>query len=329
MKAAELTLEQIKARMTDEQRRDMAEIIQNEVKRREGMKQQRSYGARPLEKSDVRGAKFGRSLNAEGMGEVYSEIQDKVKNLRMQQIDQKLAEARKLGRQVPRAAGGGIKWSVLTNKNTLLVGGIVLLAFLKIVTASHTMTPSQTKPAAAPAATDAVPVDETAQSTDQTQSTPAAAAPQTAAPVANAKPGNWTVAEKQVLSELDARRVDLERRRQILDQREEDLKQQSQTLSERLAELKTLSGHMSQVRKERDNQYEARLEQLANVYGSMAPAEAAPLVNKLDEETALALLKRMPGKRMGQILSLMEPERAVQLTRVLSDKTKLDELPIK
>ena len=44
---------------------------------------------------------------------------------------------------------------------------------------------------------------------------------------------------------------------------------------------------------------------------SMAPNEAAPLIAKLDEKTALALLKKLPSKRMGQVLSAMDPDKAV------------------
>ena len=130
----------------------------------------------------------------------------------------------------------------------------------------------------------------------------------------------WSMAEKQVLTELDARRVELERKRQLLDEREADLKQQSAALQERVAELRTLSAQVNQVRKESDTEYESRMEQLASVYVSMAPNEAAPLMAKLDDQIALALLKRMPGKRMGQILSVMDQDRAVLLTKILTDR---------
>jgi flagellar motility protein MotE (MotC chaperone) len=55
----------------------------------------------------------------------------------------------------------------------------------------------------------------------------------------------------------------------------------------------------------------------------MAPKEAAILIAKLEPEIALSLLERMPGKRMGQILSLMDPARAIELTKGLSDKKQL------
>lgn len=322
-----LTLDELKARMTEEQRRDMAEIVANEVKRRESMKQAQG-GARPAQKSGVRSSRISRGLGAEGLGEVYGEIQDRVKELRMKELDDKLAQAKTISRQVPRPARSGKGRIALFSPRNLLILGIVTLGILKIALGAKGPSTGSAKTEAPAVAAIEQPVSET----------PAAASPVAQAKLESAAPAlapiadgadrrlvGWSVAEKQVLTELDARRVELERRRQELDQREEDIKNQAQALAERLAELKSLSTRVSQVRKERDNQYEARLEQLANVYGSMAPNEAAPLVGKLDEETALALLKRMPGKRMGQVLSAMDPERAVELTKVLSDKNKLEE----
>ena len=339
MGALGTTLEDIKARMTEEQRRDMAEIIQAEVNRREGMKKQGNHGARPAEKSGVRSSSLSNGLSASAIGEIYHGIDDKIKNLRLQKLDEKIANARRLEhqavREVPRKTGGRAP-RTLISRNGMLVLGIVLLATLKVASASGAFSsgtkPSEPEVAQASEQSLALAKDTVAPAPDSSSN---AAQAQTAVVHSPAeitvdrKAGNWTPAEKQVLTELDARRVELEKRRQALDQREEDIKNEAQALAERLAELKTLGTRMSQVRHERDNQYEARLEQLANVYGSMVPNEAAPLVNKLDEDTALALLKRMPGKRMGQILSLMEPGRAVDLTRILSDKNKLDDVPAK
>lgn len=321
------SIDELKARMTEDQRRDMAEIVANEVKRREGMKTQaKSYGPRPAARSQVRSSKMSNALPADALGEMYADVKNTVSDMRKKQIDQQLAETRALAsRRVMPARGGANAYSKLLNGKTLLVLGVVTLGVLKMGFASGAFaSKTETAPVAA------IDTLQTATVIDA----PKEIAPTQAAPIApiamNDTPrvaGSWTTSEKQVLTELDARRVDLERRRQELDRRESEIEAQGQALAERIAELRTLVTKVSQVRKEKDNQYEARLEQLANVYGSMAPNEAAPLVSKLDEETSLALLKRMPGKRMGQILSLMDSERAVHLTQLLSEKGTLDEVP--
>jgi flagellar motility protein MotE (MotC chaperone) len=142
-------------------------------------------------------------------------------------------------------------------------------------------------------------------------------------PSMNVANGSLTEAEKRVLLSLDDRRVELERRKASLDKKEAEIKKQTRVLAERMAELRSLTARLAEVREEKDRKYDVRMEQLAGVYGSMAPNEAAPLIAKLDEKIALALLQRMTGKRMGQILSVMDPEQAVALTKSLTDRQKL------
>ena len=123
--------------------------------------------------------------------------------------------------------------------------------------------------------------------------------------------------------QLDNRRVELEKRKQILDQKEGEIQQQAQLVSEKVAELKSLITKLSTIRKEKDHKYNARMEQLASVYSAMTPQESANLIAKLDNDIGLALLERMPGKRMAQILGVMDQNRALELTKHLTDKKKL------
>ncbi|MCB0358142.1 MAG: hypothetical protein KDD44_00845 [Bdellovibrionales bacterium] len=134
---------------------------------------------------------------------------------------------------------------------------------------------------------------------------------------------NVSESERQLLTDLDARRVELEKRRENLERREQEVAAQESELVARLTELRTLTRTLQENRKQLNHRYEARMEQLANVYGSMAPSEAAPLIAKLDDTIALALLQRMPGKRMGQILSLMEQQRAIELTKMITERGQL------
>jgi flagellar motility protein MotE (MotC chaperone) len=88
----------------------------------------------------------------------------------------------------------------------------------------------------------------------------------------------------------------------------------------RLTELKELSERLKAEREKGEKQRNVQLDQLANVYGSMNPPEAAHLLEQLDINIAHSLIQRMPEKRIGQILSLMNAERALELTNRLSSK---------
>lgn len=130
----------------------------------------------------------------------------------------------------------------------------------------------------------------------------------------------WSKEEVKVLTALDSRRVELEERGARIEQRESDFSAKERELAVRLTELKELSEKLKVEREKGDKQRGSQLEQLANVYGSMNPPEAAHLLEQLDIQVSLSLIERMPEKRIGQILALMNPQRALELTNLLSQR---------
>lgn len=130
----------------------------------------------------------------------------------------------------------------------------------------------------------------------------------------------WSKEEAKILTALDSRRVELEERGARLDKREEEFGARERELAVRITELRELSERLKLQREKGEKQRAAQLDQLANVYGSMNPPEAAHLLEQLDIQVCLSLIERMPEKRMGQILSLMNPQRALELTNLLSKR---------
>ncbi len=124
--------------------------------------------------------------------------------------------------------------------------------------------------------------------------------------------------EITVLTSLDSRRAELEERAKRIEKKEEEVEKRDQEFAVRLAELRDLSSRLKLSRDEGARKKSSQLDQLANVYIAMNPKDAADLLAQLDEAIALELLQRMPEKRMGQILPLMSPDRALRITRMLS-----------
>ncbi|MCB0333170.1 MAG: hypothetical protein KDD55_06695 [Bdellovibrionales bacterium] len=129
---------------------------------------------------------------------------------------------------------------------------------------------------------------------------------------------NYSKEEIRILTALDARREELQERSRKLDLREEDVSRKDREFAARLTELRDLTEKLKIARERNEKQRNNQIEQLSNVYGSMNPTEAAELIEQLDVTIALKLLERMPEKRIGQILSLMSPDRALTITRMLS-----------
>jgi flagellar motility protein MotE (MotC chaperone) len=143
----------------------------------------------------------------------------------------------------------------------------------------------------------------------------------TIAPQVNTGP-QWSKEEVKVLTALDHRRAELEERSARVEQRELELVNRDRDIAARLTELKELTERLKIERQKGDKQRSAQLDQLANVYGSMNPPEAAHLLEQLDMQVCLSLIERMPEKRIGQILSLMNAQRALELTNLLSKRSR-------
>lgn len=128
--------------------------------------------------------------------------------------------------------------------------------------------------------------------------------------------------EVRLLTSLDARRTELEEKSKRIDERDQDLRRAEQEYAARLTQIRDLTDRLKQDREKNEKKRNAQIDQLANVYGSMSPNEAAELIEQLDITIALSLLERMPEKRIGQILALMSAEKALTITRMMSERSK-------
>lgn len=141
-----------------------------------------------------------------------------------------------------------------------------------------------------------------------------------AVPLVRQSGPEWSKEEVKVLTALDHRRTELEERSSRLDQKEMEITARDRDVAVKLNELKELTDKLKIEREKGDKQRNGQLDQLANVYGSMNPPEAAHLLEQLDIQVALSLIQRMPEKRMAQILALMNAQRALELTNLLSQR---------
>lgn len=128
--------------------------------------------------------------------------------------------------------------------------------------------------------------------------------------------------EVRILTSLDSRRAELEERAKAQEAKAQELSNQEKEIAQKLMELKSLSQRLGDDRTKSDVKRTAQIEQLANVYGSMGPAEAAALIEQLDISISLDLISKMPEKRIGQILSLMSKDKALEITKLLSSSRK-------
>ncbi len=355
-------LSDLKAKMNDQQRQDMAEIIQNEIIRRENLKDNNksrqntkgdSMNLQTYNRSKVSSSKMSNSLTQAELTEMYQDTDKNIQELRVKTLESKLNkaknEAKKFGVPTLRARDSYKMPNLsFTNKLGNNVKGILFAVFFLSILGVRTFysissnsTLSVNNQTTSKANVESSKEDKVLLSSQSEGDLKPALNSNSRASLVDTKGalvgGDIPIDSDSVFEntktknsntsdfnlQLDQRRVELEQRRLVLDEKEKELKIQMNLISEKTTELKSITAKLNNLRKEKDHQYEARLEQLASVYGSMSPNEAANLITKLDDDIALGLLERMPGKRMAQILGVMDQNRAIELTKVLTKSKKL------
>ncbi|WP_353211789.1 hypothetical protein [Rhodovarius sp.] len=146
---------------------------------------------------------------------------------------------------------------------------------------------------------------------------PAASAPPIqAAPAAQAPPA--AQAERELLENLRARRLELDRQAEELAQRELLLGATERRMAERVNELRLLQAGLEGEVRARDEREEARIRQLVRVYEAMRPRDAAAILDDLDMPILLQVIERMREAKASPVLAAMRPERARAATAELS-----------
>jgi flagellar motility protein MotE (MotC chaperone) len=123
---------------------------------------------------------------------------------------------------------------------------------------------------------------------------------------------------RELLGAVERRQAELEARARELDQRAERLAVLEQDVTAKIAALEAVEKRLAGEAKTRQASDEEAATSLAKIYGAMKPAEAAPILDQLDDATVLTIFTRMKEKQIGEILPLMSRQRAIVLTQAIA-----------
>lgn len=120
----------------------------------------------------------------------------------------------------------------------------------------------------------------------------------------------------------------LEQRKRALARREEQLKTSEVRLQTLKAEIQDiLARYESQVKAAEQDEaksaaatQKATLAQVAKMYETMPPEEAAARIERMPNKMALQVLRLLKGQTAGNILALVSPDKAAKLTERFIDR---------
>lgn len=137
-----------------------------------------------------------------------------------------------------------------------------------------------------------------------------------AATVAEARPGD-PGSLPRLLARLDQERHSLATRESAVALKEEQLRQVRQEVEGRLRELQGLQARILEAIEEEKRIKGEHQRHLAATLEAMPADKAGKLLEKLEEEIAVQLLRRLKGKEAGAILTALAPDKAARLSQRL------------
>jgi len=123
----------------------------------------------------------------------------------------------------------------------------------------------------------------------------------------------------ELISVIQARARELEKRSAEIDKREKDLELLKADIATMLQELKKLQSRLGGPVKKAQKESEQRFQHLVGVYSSMEPGRAAALLGKMDEKTVTRIFASMKSKKVAAIMALMDPETAASVSARLTE----------
>ena len=118
-----------------------------------------------------------------------------------------------------------------------------------------------------------------------------------------------------IIAEIRKREVDLALREQRVAERERAVVELEDMIEKRAKDLDRIRQEVEDRISEWSRQGRDRVQQLADVYAAMPPEKAGKLLDKLDLDLAVSVVRSMKKKSSAGVLSTMPADRALLVSR--------------
>lgn len=132
-----------------------------------------------------------------------------------------------------------------------------------------------------------------------------------------------SAAERKLLQNLSARRVQLDKRERGIEMQASLLKATEIRIEKRIEELKILQARIESFFGDEEEHKKDQIASLVIIYSSMKPKSAARILERLDLDVLVKVARGMNERKMAPILAAMDPVAAQELTVELAASAEL------
>ena len=137
--------------------------------------------------------------------------------------------------------------------------------------------------------------------------------------------GYASAADVDIMNSMEDRDAKYEAWEGELKMRERMLEVAEGKVEGKIAELRELEATLRSLVEVQSEKEEADLARLVKVYETMKPQDSAPIIQRLDEDTQLAIAARMKEAKLAAIFAKMEDDTPQKLTVRLMDRSEMPE----
>ena len=129
--------------------------------------------------------------------------------------------------------------------------------------------------------------------------------------------------ERDLYGALEKRRADLEAREIAMKTEAQNLQILKKEITDKIDALKNLEKQLDGKLETQNTVDIKKYKELAKIYEAAAPVKAGAMMEKLDIKTAAGITMSMKKDRAGDVLSNMNLEKAVAITKEITQLTKV------
>lgn len=129
-----------------------------------------------------------------------------------------------------------------------------------------------------------------------------------------------TDAELDILEDLIGKRNKLNEKSDIIEKREQELKVVESRIDDKITELKRLEDVIQKLTIQKEANENGSITRLVKIYEKMKPQTAASIMEELENEILLSVVKNMSDKKLAAIFAKMDPLKVRFITEELAQQ---------
>ena len=136
------------------------------------------------------------------------------------------------------------------------------------------------------------------------------------------KPRTVNVETLRLIERIEIKTKELKKREEAVKLKEQQLKDLEKKVEKDLKKIEDAINIGQELLGISEDLNQENLDLLVNIYSSMRPEDAAPLIGALDERIGIPIISRMKSKIAAQVLSQMDPKAVKVISEKLVNPSK-------